>query len=126
MRWTKQHENISIMPRNPLRKEIRDHYQRVADLGCCVTRQPICVLHHCFGGSLVSVFGLKSMSDRGISDWLVIPLHPSLHTSGPDAFHSLGIYTWERKFGEQMSHLHWVNEQLEYNIFDKAEEEIKC
>ena len=81
-------------------KEIKYHYARVADLGCVVCHSPIVALHHCFGGSCTKHYGLKSQSSRGISDWLVIPISPLLHTNGPDAIHTLGARQWEEKFGD--------------------------
>jgi hypothetical protein len=106
-------------------RAIERHYRAVAALGCCVTRNEVVVIHHCFGGSMTPKYGLKSMSDRGISDWLVIPLWPPLHTGTNHAIHSLGAKRWEKKYGTQMEYLEWVNEQLDYDIYERYRDSIK-
>lgn len=110
--------------KNKIPKEIGDHYQRVVDMGCIVTESPICIIHHCMGGSMVSEFGLKSQSQK-LNDWLVIPLHPSLHTNGDQAIHRMPIKDWENTFYSQMYLLRLVNVRLKqlgfgYDIFQKA------
>ena len=105
--------------------KLKKHYQNVAEMGCCVTGYPNVVLHHVVGGSMVPMYGLKSMSGRGISDWLVIPLMPALHTSGPRAIHSIGAGLWEEYYGTQMDHLRKINAVLDYDIFELAKKDSK-
>lgn len=107
-----------------MRNEIKRHYERVALLGCVLTGNPGVVLHHVFGGSIIPVFGMKSQSMRGLSDWLVIPIAPQYHTYSAHAFHSIGAVQWERRFGTQMEHLEYVNSQLDYDIFALAHKDI--
>ncbi len=101
------------------RRSIKDHYKNVAQLGCAITRSNNVVLHHCTGGSMIPRYGLSGMSKRGISDWLVIPLRPDLHTGSDYAFHEIGADDWERRFEDQFVLLCWVNSMLDYDIFDQ-------
>jgi len=73
---------------------------------------------------MVPVWGNKSQSQRGISDYLVIPLHPDLHT-GDNGIHTLGVELWEKIYGPQTELLEWVNNLLDYDIFDLARKEKK-
>lgn len=89
---------------------VRQWWDRVAQLGCIVTYRRIDVtLHHIKGGS-VSDLGLHSgMSQRGINDWLVIPLTAELHISGPEAIDGgYGVRSWEAKYGAQVDHMDQV------------------
>ena len=52
--------------------------------------------------------------------WLQIPLDVRYHTGDFGIDSHIGVVTWERTFGTQMEHLIWVNEQLGYDIWDKA------
>jgi len=100
-------------------KEVKRHYKRVIDFGCCISRNPLCIVHHCHGGSMVQAWGNKSQSQRGISDFLVIPLHPHYHT-GQEGIHTLGIDLWETMYGPQTELLEWVNNLLDYDIYELA------
>lgn len=106
------------------KNEIKKHYDRVAELGCILGSNNGVVLHHCFGGSIIPVFGMKSQSMRGLSDWLVIPLAPEFHTCSAHAFHNIGAVEWERRFKTQMYHLRDVNSRLDYDIFELAHRDI--
>jgi len=100
-------------------KEVREHYKRVFDLGCVISRNPQCCIHHCHSGSMTARYGNKSQSQRGISDYLVIPLHPDLHT-GDNGIHTLGIDLWETLYAPQTELLDWVNNLLDYDIYELA------
>lgn len=99
---------------------LQRYYSLVADLGCCVTRSHADVtLHHVHGGSVRGIVPRK-MSRRYL--WLVIPLVAPLHAIGPDAIDgSLGVKEWERRFGAQLDHLRFVQEQTGVDAFARCE-----
>lgn len=81
-------------------QEIRQHWDKVASLGCIVTgAQTNVTIHHVHGGSV------RGIIPRGMGmklDWLVIPLHASLHTGrkGIDTGH-WSVEEWEAQYGTQ-------------------------
>lgn len=107
-------------------KEIRDHWSRVARLGCCVTFQDEATIHHVHGGSIREALGSAAMPGMAQkqNDWLVIPLHPRLHTGQDGIDTGIGVATWEAKHGRQIDYLKKVRDQIRrrygYDIFEKA------
>lgn len=109
-------------------KEIRDHWQRVAKLGCVVTFSDMASIHHCHGGSIREFFGSKGMPGVGQkqNDWLVIPLHPRLHTGSEGIDNGMGttVASWERRYGKQIQFLKQVRQQIlqkhGYDILERA------
>jgi hypothetical protein len=105
--------------------EIRDHWDRVAQLGCIVTGSEPATIHHCHGGSLLLVPGLNNpgMAQRQ-NHWLVIPLVERLHTgdlgidNGFSPFKS--VKGWESHFGFQVDFLDEVCRRLGINVWKKA------
>lgn len=96
--------------------KLRDYYDRVARLGCCVTRSFDGVtLHHVHGGSVAR------WAPRGLSlrhEWLVIPLVADLHAVGPDAIDGeIGVMHWEARFGRQLDYLRWVQDRTGIDAF---------
>lgn len=69
----------------------------VAELGCCICGQPA-QIHHAKGGSMRYVesagVGLRTGDD------CAIPLCMRHHT-GAEGIHTLGVQTWEARFGNQ-------------------------
>lgn len=111
-------------------KEIRDHWQRVVKLGCCVTFSDLASIHHVHGGSIREALGKQGMPGIGQKQnpWLVIPLHPRLHY-GQDGIDSgtgqdKGVVAWEARHGRQIDYLRKVREQIKvrhgYCIFERA------
>lgn len=99
--------------------EIKRHWDRVGSLRCLITGKPAPTLHHCRGGSMVPIIGLKSLSQK-TSDWLVIPLDEIMHTGALGIDSGMGVKTWEEKFGQQvllLDQLCWV---LGYNVWERA------
>lgn len=98
--------------------EVRRHWQRVFDIGCVICGQ-YPTLHHCHGGSMTQIIGIKGVAMKS-NDWLVIPLAPRYHTGcyGIDA--GYGVESWERDFGEQAMHLDTVCQLLGYNVWRRA------
>lgn len=107
-------------------KEIKDHWQRVAKLGCIVTFDNMATIHHVHGGSIRARFGKKAMPGMGQrqNHWLVIPLHPRLHTGRDGIDMSGGVAAWEAKYGTQLSYLDKVRQMIQrqwgYDIYEKA------
>lgn len=54
------------------------------------------------------------------SDWLVIPLDWMMHTGNLGIDGSMGVWTWEERYGRQVDHLDDVCRQLGYNVWEKA------
>jgi hypothetical protein len=82
---------------------IKQWWSTVAGLGCLITRRPSPTLHHIKGGSVADIGLHSGMGQRGISDYLVIPLAQELHImSGIAIDGSIGVRSWERKFGNQV------------------------
>lgn len=97
--------------------EIKKHWSNVNDLGCIITGNPFCELHHCFGGSMRDIGIHKGMGQK-VSDWLVIPLSAELHR-GKDGVHS-GVLTFEKIFSTQYQFLCDVSDMLDVDVFKKA------
>lgn len=114
--------------RKQVPKEIRDHWQRVARLGCMVTFSDMATIHHVHGGSIREFFGAHGMPGAGQkqNDWLVIPLHPRLHTGQDGIDNGMGttVASWERRYGKQIQFLKQVRHQIiqkhGYDIFERA------
>lgn len=101
--------------------EIRKHWSRVADLGCCVTGGPIPTIHHCHGGSMLDI-GIYRAKGKKPSDWLVIPLAVWLHVMGNEAIDGgkLSVREWEARYGTQVAYLDWVCKRLRVDVWARA------
>lgn len=97
-------------------REIREHWDRVAGLGCLITRQPAQICH-CHGASISDELPPEyhpGMAERQ-NHWLVIPLARRLHEeldADPRAF--------EERYEKQTQLLHEVSERLGYDVYEKA------
>jgi hypothetical protein len=99
-------------------KAVREHWDRVAALGCVISGAFHPTLHHCHGGSLRNL-GIHKGVGQKTSDFLVIPLAAIYHTGryGADI---LPIFEWERLFGTQEAHLDEVSRRLGYSVWELA------
>lgn len=52
--------------------------------------------------------------------WLQIPLDVRYHVGNFGIDSGVGVLTWEGTFGTQMEHLEWVNDQVDYDIWEQA------
>jgi hypothetical protein len=52
--------------------------------------------------------------------FLQIPLHAEVHVGNMGIDYGVGVESWESLFGPQIEHLHWVSEQLGYDVFRQA------
>jgi hypothetical protein len=102
-------------------REVKDHWARVRDLGCIVLGSGFeATLHHCHGGSMRDK-GIHRGVGQKTSDWLVIPLHWTMHTGalGIDGG-VLSVAEWERMFGAQAKHLDEVARRTGVDVWRRA------
>lgn len=103
-------------------QEQKNHWTKVAELGCILTRGPA-EIAHCHGGS-IKLLGPEfqpGVAQRQ-NHWLVIPLSPIVHrgTMGLDTW-SEGVSAWEDYWGQtQIELLQEVSDRLGYSVFEKA------
>lgn len=96
----------------------------VGSMKCAVTRRSEVTLHHCHGGSLIEEFPeLKKKGGRKTSDWLVIPLAAELHVGRLGIDGSMGVRSWEKRFGRQTDMLRKVSAEVGYDVIELALEE---
>lgn len=81
----------------------------VAALGCMVCIQPA-QIHHAKGGSMRSRESVGT--SQRTSDEVALPLCPNHHT-GAEGIHTIGVLTWEARFGTQLEMLIAVAIRLE-------------
>lgn len=107
-------------------KEIKEHWTRIATLGCLVTFTPDPTIHHCHGGSVRDRWGAKAMPGTGQkqNDWLTIPLSHTLHLGLGGIDSGTGVRTWEERNGRQVDLLDRlrdiVRSRWNYDIYEKA------
>jgi len=95
-------------------KERKAHFSRVAALGCMAnfaayTVDGVPVYAACLAPATIQHCRAGSMKDRGVnrakgkknSDWLVIGLCPKHHWQDEGIDGSMGVKTWEAKYGKQ-------------------------
>jgi hypothetical protein len=95
------------------------HEKNLRELRCVVSRKPDVTLHHVHGGSMKQHRWHVGMGQKQ-NPFLQIPLNAHYHTGNMGIDTGVGVITWERTFGTQMEHLAWVNDQLDYDIWDQA------
>ncbi len=64
-------------------------------------------------------FQNPGMGERN-NPFLQIPLIFHLHTGPQGIDGSMGVKKWESIYGRQTSHLHDVNKQLDYDLWEQA------
>jgi hypothetical protein len=97
---------------------VREHWDRVAALGCLLSGASSPTLHHCHGGSMREIGVHKGLGQK-TSDFLVIPLAPRFHT-GDLGIDVIPVWEWERQFGTQVAHLDELCETLGYDVWELA------
>jgi hypothetical protein len=78
----------------------KKYFAKVTELGCCICRQPP-QIHHCTGAGM----GLRS-SNRD-----VMPLC-HYHHVGAEGIHTIGVRTWEKKYGTQEYWINWTRNSV--------------
>jgi len=81
----------------------------VAALGCMVCGQPA-QIHHAKGGSMRS--RESAGTSQRTSDEVALPLCLNHHT-GAEGIHTIGVLTWEVRYGSQLEMLIAVSVRLE-------------
>ena len=99
-------------------KTVKEHHDNVRALRCVLTYHPNPTIHHCHGGSMKDAGYHSGMAQRGCGEALVLPLKADFHVGEQGIDYGVGVETWERWYGEQMSHLKDINEKLPYDIFE--------
>ena len=100
--------------------EQRLHWNRVAELGCILTRRPA-EIAHCHGGSmkLLGPEWQPGMAQKQ-NHWLVIPLSPELHRYGKLSLDEGSVEDWEERWSTQIDLLAQVGGVLGYCVFERA------
>jgi hypothetical protein len=106
--------------------EIQRHWDQLAAMGCIVTGEKPCTLHHTHGGSIKDR-GFHRSAGRKTSPWLVIPLAAKLHTGpgGIDGFPRPSVKAWELRHGKQSDMLDEVARRTGVDVWAKARAEEK-
>ena len=86
------------------------HMARVATLPCLVCGAWPVEVHH--------IKDQQTAGGRRAGDDETLPLCPTCHRTGSEAFHALGSREWERRFGRQRDHLVMVVKALQSAGFD--------
>jgi hypothetical protein len=87
-----------------LNAEIKERFDILSQLGCCICRQPP-QIHHLIG---IKYRGMGQKAD----DVFTIPLCLYHHT-GPEGIHTLGKRAWEAKYGFQDDWLEETERRIE-------------
>lgn len=94
--------------------QVRRYWNRLAGMGCIITRGPA-EIAHCHGGSLIirgRELGRDYTKAKGVKlpymDFLVLPISPLLHRI---ASYSLDqdVEEWEHRYGPQT---YWLDEMV--------------
>lgn len=99
---------------------VSQHEKNLRELRCAVSRSTAVTLHHCHGGSMKDNQWHVGMGQKQ-NPFLQIPLHHLYHTGDLGIDYGYGVESWEGAFGTQMDHLKWVNDQLDYDIWEQAQ-----
>lgn len=92
-----------------------EYFTRVADLGCMICAAPA-QIHHVVGGSAAEAGIRRGMSQK-VSDEHVIPLCMWHHVGG-EGIHTIGVETWEARYGNQTDMLIALSVKLEGATID--------
>lgn len=99
------------------------HERNLRNLRCVVSAQFPVTLHHCHGGSMLTMIG-GSGNTRGTGQktnpFYQIPIIMKYHTGEFGIDTGMGVESWEEKFGEQLAFLQEVDGLLSYSIFFQA------
>lgn len=113
---------------HPLRKaaqgqpSLARYVAALRDMPCMVCGCKPVSLHHPVGGSMLARIGCRGA--RKCSDWLQIPLHWEFH-QGPNGLHTIGVETWESRYGTQASMIDKLCERFQLNLWELAKKPSK-
>ena len=96
---------------------LQQYHEALRDLGCVVTRHRPPTLHHAKAGSMKDLGLHSGVGQRGISDWLVIPLKAELHMwDGIEG----GVKTWESRYGTQVAFIDFLSRRFTLNAWRRS------
>lgn len=95
-----------------------EYKRRVACYPCCVCGAIPADPHHASGGSMNELSILKGASLK-VSHFLTIPLCRCHHT-GAEGIHTLGVETWELRFGLLRDHVTKTGALLGVDVWTRA------
>lgn len=110
-------------------KAVQEHRDRVAALGCMAMvgnircRAPA-TIQHARAGSLKSR-GIHRAKGMKNSEWLILPICARHHYLEEGADSSMGIQTWEAKYGSQATMIDELCCIFDLNLWDLARAESK-
>ena len=99
------------------------HLSLIRQQPCVACDAMGCHAHHAVGGSMVERVGVRGAATKA-SDYLALSLCPA-HHQGDCGIHTLGVKTWERRYGEQAAHLDRLGRTLGLDLFALAHEEAE-
>ena len=102
---------------------VSDWHAWLREHGCCISGYvgEGVQIHHCHGGSIADL-GIHRGRGRKTSDWLAIPLYYTYHVGTGQAFHQMGVKSWEDRYGTQAEHLRRLGEMAGVDPFAEAEQ----
>ena len=104
---------------------VSQHEKALRAMPCIVSMTRPVTLHHCHGGSMLTLSGLPNpgMAQRA-NPFLQIPIHAKYHVGEFGVDTGMGpvksVEQWEDMFGSQVSLLDEVNENLSYDLWTEA------
>jgi len=116
--------------------EIRLHWAKLVPIHCmAIVREAhggvpalrcgrAATVHHCHGGSM-KARGVHKAKGKKTSDWLCIPLCPDHHVGANGVDGTMGVMTWEQRFGAQSEMLDKLGEIMGLDLWGKANAENK-
>ncbi len=115
-------EDLTLSGDLPARISVSYHEGCPRDIRCIVTMMWPVTLHHCHGGSMLTLG--EEFQNPGIAEknnpFLQIPIMLEYHTGVRGIDGSLGVDGWEALYGNQVDLLNEVNDQLEHDLWQQA------
>lgn len=102
--------------------DITDWWEFVATVPCLACQKAPVQLHHARSGSMVDNGYLAGGAQKP-SDWFVLPICLNHHTGG-EGIHSIGVRTWETRFGSQLMMLQGLMLITGVNVFHQADQTL--
>ena len=99
--------------------KLKDYWSYLSnEVGCVVCRMRPASIHHCMGGSIADA-GITKAASKKNSDWLVLPLCYD-HHQGRNGLHQIGVRTWEKRFGLQVTFVVELSRGVSFNLIERT------